>query len=41
MTKINILREEFHIINEYISIEHINTHLKSPESLLKKGIQEG
>ncbi|MBM7704374.1 GTP pyrophosphokinase family protein [Metabacillus iocasae] len=35
-TKVNILREEFHVIHEYNPIEHISTRLKSPESILKK-----
>lgn len=35
-TKINILKEEFSIIHEYNPIEHCNSRLKSPESILKK-----
>ncbi|WP_239422105.1 GTP pyrophosphokinase family protein [Bacillus sp. CGMCC 1.16541] len=40
-TKINILREEFHVIHEYNPIEHISTRLKSPESILKKVSKKG
>lgn len=35
-TKVKILKEEFHLIHEYNPIEHINTRLKSPESLIAK-----
>ena len=35
-TKINILKEEFQLIHEYNPIEHINTRLKSPESIIIK-----
>ncbi|WP_026565408.1 GTP pyrophosphokinase [Bacillus sp. UNC41MFS5] len=35
-TKINILKEEFIHIHEYNPIEHTNSRLKSPESILKK-----
>lgn len=35
-TKINILKEEFIHIHEYNPIEHCNSRLKSPESILKK-----
>lgn len=35
-TKINILEEEFQLIHEYNPIEHINTRLKTPESIIKK-----
>jgi len=35
-TKVNILQEEFQLIHEYNPIEHINTRVKSPESILKK-----
>jgi putative GTP pyrophosphokinase len=36
VTKINILREDFNNANEYNPIEHINSRLKSPESVLEK-----
>ncbi|WP_281257461.1 GTP pyrophosphokinase [Actinophytocola xinjiangensis] len=36
ITKINILREDFNHTNEYNPIEHINSRLKSPESVLEK-----
>jgi len=35
-TKVRILREEFRLIHEYNPIEHVNTRIKSPESILKK-----
>jgi putative GTP pyrophosphokinase len=35
-TKINILREDFNNAHEYNPIEHINSRLKSPESVLEK-----
>ena len=36
MTKINILREEFNHVHDYNPIEHVNSRLKSPESILEK-----
>jgi len=39
-TKLNILEEEFQLIHEYNPIEHINTRLKTPESILKKAIRK-
>jgi putative GTP pyrophosphokinase len=35
-TKINILKDEFNYIHDYNPIEHVNSRLKSPESLFKK-----
>lgn len=35
-TKVRILQEEFRLMHEYNPIEHVNTRLKSPESILKK-----
>jgi putative GTP pyrophosphokinase len=35
-TKIDILREDFNNMHEYNPIEHINSRLKSPESVLEK-----
>jgi len=35
-TKINILEQEFQLIHEYNPIEHINTRLKTPESIINK-----
>ncbi|MFD2870768.1 GTP pyrophosphokinase [Kurthia sp. 3B1D] len=35
-TKVRILKEEFQLMHEYNPIEHVNTRLKSPESILKK-----
>jgi putative GTP pyrophosphokinase len=36
ITKINILREDFNHTNEYNPIEHINSRLKTPASVLEK-----
>jgi GTP pyrophosphokinase len=36
VTKINILREDFNNAHEHNPIEHINSRLKSPESVLEK-----
>lgn len=35
-TKVRILKEEFQLMHEYNPIEHVNTRLKTPESILKK-----
>ncbi|QKS70349.1 GTP pyrophosphokinase family protein [Paenalkalicoccus suaedae] len=35
-TKIEILQQEFHYMNDYNPIEHVNSRLKTPESMLKK-----
>ncbi|MGV2941554.1 GTP pyrophosphokinase family protein [Mesobacillus sp. LC4] len=35
-TKINILKEEFIHIHDYNPIEHCNSRIKSPESIIKK-----
>lgn len=35
-TKINILKEEFIHIHDYNPIEHCNSRIKSPESIMKK-----
>lgn len=35
-TKVNILQEEFRLTHESSPIEHVNTRVKSPESLFKK-----
>ena len=35
-TKVNILKEEFRLIHDYNPIEHVNTRVKSAESLFKK-----
>lgn len=40
-TKIEILREEFLMIHDYNPIEHTNSRLKSPESILKKLNRKG
>ncbi|MEO6471773.1 MAG: GTP pyrophosphokinase family protein [Aeromicrobium sp.] len=36
MTKVNILKDEFIYLHNYSPIEHVNSRLKSPESILKK-----
>lgn len=35
-TKVKILQEEFRLVHEYNPIEHINTRVKSAESLIRK-----
>lgn len=35
-TKVNILKEEFQLVHDYNPIEHVNTRVKSAESLIKK-----
>ena len=35
-TKVNILKEEFHLLHDYNPIEHVSTRIKSAESLLRK-----
>jgi putative GTP pyrophosphokinase len=39
-TKINILKDEFNYIHEYNPIEHVNSRLKSPESIFKKVLRK-
>ncbi|WP_430592125.1 GTP pyrophosphokinase [Humidisolicoccus flavus] len=39
LTKINILREEFENTNDYSPIEHVNSRMKSMESLLSKVVR--
>lgn len=41
MTKINILREEFNHVHDYNPIEHVNSRLKSPESIMEKAQRKG
>lgn len=41
MTKINILKEEFAHLHDYSPIEHVESRLKSPESILKKAVRKG
>ena len=41
MTKINILKEEFAHLHDYTPIEHVESRLKSPESILKKAVRKG
>ena len=40
-TKINILKDEFNYIHDYNPIEHVNSRLKSPESIFKKVQRKG
>ncbi|MFD1206812.1 MULTISPECIES: GTP pyrophosphokinase family protein [Sporosarcina] len=35
-TKVNILKEEFRLVHDYNPIEHVNTRVKSAESLMNK-----
>lgn len=35
-TKVKILKEEFRLIHEYNPIEHVNTRVKTPESIIRK-----
>src|SRR5690625_3872073 len=35
-TKVNILKEEFHLVHDYNPIEHVNTRVKTAESLISK-----
>jgi putative GTP pyrophosphokinase len=41
MTKVNILQEEFEYLHHYSPIEHVNSRLKSPESILRKAVRKG
>ncbi|MBP3039930.1 GTP pyrophosphokinase family protein [Bacillaceae bacterium Marseille-Q3522] len=40
-TKINILKDEFSYMHDYNPIEHVNSRIKSPESILKKINKKG
>lgn len=40
-TKVNILKEEFQLIHTYNPIEHVNTRVKSGDSILKKMQKKG
>jgi len=40
-TKIEILKEEFHLLHEYNPIEHTKSRLKSPESIMNKLFRKG
>ena len=35
-TKINVLKQEFQYVHDYNPIEHVNSRLKSPESIVQK-----
>ncbi|WP_018665297.1 GTP pyrophosphokinase [Heyndrickxia acidiproducens] len=41
MTKIDILKDEFQYIHDYNPIEHVNSRIKSPESILEKVNRKG
>lgn len=41
MTKLNILKEEFHHRHDYSPIEHVSSRLKSPESIMEKANRKG
>jgi putative GTP pyrophosphokinase len=40
-TKIDILKQEFHLIHDYNPIEHVKSRLKTPESILRKMHRKG
>ena len=40
MTKVNILREEFAYIHDYSPIEHVQSRVKSPDSILQKAVRK-
>ncbi|MEI7024825.1 GTP pyrophosphokinase family protein [Paenibacillus sp. y28] len=40
-TKIEILKEEFHLLHDYNPIEHTKSRIKSPESIMKKLFRKG
>ncbi|ABR48340.1 RelA/SpoT domain protein [Alkaliphilus metalliredigens QYMF] len=40
-TKIDILKQEFRYIHEYSPIEHVESRLKTPESIVKKAYKKG
>ncbi|RXZ76750.1 GTP pyrophosphokinase family protein [Paenibacillaceae bacterium] len=40
-TKLEILKEEFHLLHDYNPIEHTKSRLKSPESMVKKLMKKG
>lgn len=40
-TKIEILKEEFHLLHDYNPIEHTKSRLKSPESMMNKLLRKG
>ncbi len=41
LTKIQILRDEFHYIHRYSPIEHVSSRVKSPEAILDKARRRG
>lgn len=41
LTKVNILKDEFHYVHDYNPIEHVTSRLKSPEGILTKAIRKG
>ena len=40
-TKIEILKQEFHLLHDYNPIEHTKSRIKTPESILKKLYRKG
>jgi putative GTP pyrophosphokinase len=40
-TKIEILKEEFHLLHDYNPIEHTKSRIKSPESIMQKVYRKG
>ena len=40
-TKINILKDEFKVFYNYDLIDHMNTRIKKPESIIKKMEKRG
>ena len=41
LTKVNILKDEFHYVHDYNPIEHVSSRLKSPEGILTKALRKG
>ena len=39
--KVNLLREDFHLLRDYNPIEHVNYRVKSPQSILDKARRKG
>jgi len=40
-TRVEILKEEFHLLHDYNPIEHTKSRVKSPESIIKKLYRKG
>ncbi len=39
--KVNLLREDFHLLRDYNPIEHVNSRVKTPQSILEKARRKG